>query len=44
MDLKSILAVLTILFLVGIWGIFSNRKNIIIVATSEKKIEDLGKL
>ena len=36
MDLKSILLVLTILFLVGIWGIFSNRKNIRIVAMSEK--------
>ena len=36
MDLKNILLILTILFLVGIWGIFSNRKNIRIVAMSEK--------
>jgi NADH:ubiquinone oxidoreductase subunit K len=34
MDLVSNLAISTILFLFGIWGIFSNRKNIIIILMS----------
>jgi NADH-quinone oxidoreductase subunit K len=34
MDLISNLAVSTILFLFGIWGIFLNRKNIIIILMS----------
>ncbi len=34
MDLLSNLAISTILFLFGIWGIFLNRKNIIIILMS----------
>jgi len=34
MDLISNLAISTILFLFGIWGIFLNRKNIIIILMS----------
>ena len=34
MDLVKYLAVSTILFLLGIWGIFLNRKNIIIMLMS----------
>jgi NADH-quinone oxidoreductase subunit K len=34
MDLVSNLAISTILFLFGIWGIFLNRKNIIIILMS----------
>ena len=34
MDLVNYLAVSIILFLVGIWGIFLNRKNIIIMVMS----------
>ena len=34
MDLLSNLAISTILFLFGIWGIFLNRKNILIILMS----------
>jgi NADH-quinone oxidoreductase subunit K len=34
MDLSKFLAVSTILFLLGIWGIFLNRKNIIVMLMS----------
>ena len=34
MDLTKFLAVSTILFLLGLWGIFLNRKNIIVMLMS----------